>query len=69
MDGFANVKSEFIEWSEEAEELGEPRADSNGKENIPNEKSDDGVFSDVTFFPSDFGMGNVGDDGGNNSGD
>lgn len=69
MDGFADVKSEFVEWSQKTEELSEPRTNGNSEEGVPDEKSDDGVFGDVAFFPSDFGMGDVGDDGGDGGGD
>ena len=69
MDGFANVKSEFVEWSQKAEELGEPRTNGNSEEGVPDEKSDNGVFGDVAFFPGDFGMGDVGDNGGDGGGD
>lgn len=69
MDSFADMKGEFVERSQKTEELGEPGANSNGEEGVPNEKSDDGVFGDFAFFPSDFGMGNVGDNGGDGSRD
>lgn len=69
MDSFADMKGEFVERSQKTEELGEPGANSNGEEGVPNEKSDDGVFGDFAFFPGDFGMGNVGDNGGDDSRD
>lgn len=64
MDGFANVKSEFVEWSQMTKKLSEPRTNGDGEESVPDEESDDGVFGDVAFFPGDFGMRDVGDDGG-----
>ena len=69
MDGFANVKSEFIEWGQMTKKLGEPRTNGDSKESVPDKESDDGVFGDVALFPGDFGMGDVGDDGGDDGGD
>ena len=69
MDGFADVKSEFVEWSEKAEKLGEPWTNGDSEEGVPDEESDDGMFGDVAFFPGDFRMGDVGDDGGDGGGD
>ena len=67
MEGASDAESEFVEWGEEAEELGDPGADGDGEEGVPDEKSDNGVFGDLAFFPSDFGVSNVGDDGGDGS--
>ena len=69
MDGFADVKSEFVEWGQMTKKLSEPRTNGDSKEGIPDEESDDGVFGDVAFFPGDFGMRDVGDDGGDDGGD
>ena len=34
-----------------------------GEESIPDKEADNGVFGDVAFFPSDFGMSDVGNNG------
>lgn len=69
MDSFADVKGEFVERSQKTEELGEPGANSNGEESVPDEKPDNGVFGDFAFFPSDLRMSDVGDDGCDDGGD
>ena len=69
MEGTGDVESEFVEWGEEAEELGDPGADGDGEEGVPDEEADDGVLGDMAVFPSDFGVGDVGDNGGDGSRD
>lgn len=69
MDSFADVKGEFVERSQKTEELGEPGANGDSEEGVPDEKPDNGVFGDVAFFPGDFGMGDIGDNGGDGGGD
>ena len=63
----ANVESQFINRSEEAEELSESGADRKSKKQVPNEKFVDGGFGDVTFFPGDFGMHEISDNSGDKS--
>lgn len=54
MYGASNIMSEFVEWGKEAKKLSKSWCDGDGKNSIPNKESDDGVFSDGTFFPGDF---------------
>ena len=63
MEGASDAESEFVEWGEETEELGDPWADGDGEEGVPDEEANDGVFSNVAVLPGDSGMGEVGDDG------
>ena len=43
--------------------MSEAWVDNEGKKSVPNEEADNGVFGDVAFFPSDFGMSDVGNNG------
>lgn len=54
MHGTGNIISEFVKRSEEAKELGKARSDSDGKHCIPDEKSNNRISGNFTFFPSDF---------------
>ena len=45
--------------------MGEPWVDEEGKESIPDEETNNGVFGDVAFLPGDFGMSNISDNSGN----
>ena len=69
MNSIGDVVSKFVQRREETEELGEPGANSNGEESVPDEKPDNGVFGDFAFFPSDLRMSDVGDDGCDDGGD
>ena len=69
MEILANVVNEFVEWGKEAKKLGETWADRKSEKKIPDEKFVDGGFGNVTLFPSDFGVGEVGDDGSDGGGD
>ena len=68
MNSGADVVSKFVERSEKTEKLDEAWADEDGEKGVPDEESDDGMFGDVALFPGDFGVGDVGDDGGDGSG-
>lgn len=68
MDSPDNVIGQFVEWSKKAEELSEPRADSDGKEGIPDKKTNNGMFGDMALFPGDIGVSDIGDNGGDGGG-
>ena len=44
--------------------MSEAWIDEKGEESIPDKETDNGVFGDMTLFPSNFGMGDVGDNSG-----
>ena len=69
MYGVGDTVSEFVKRSKKTKQLSEARGDSNGKYGIPDKESNNGMFSNCAFFPSDFRMCNVGNDGGNSGGD
>ena len=69
VDASTDVVGEFVEGGKEAEELDESGADSDSEDGVPDEKTDDGAFGDVSLFPSDFGVGEVGNDNGDRGGD
>lgn len=68
MNGGSDAESKIIKRGEDTEKLSEGRANDNGEQSVPNEKSDDGRFGNVAFLPSDFGMSEKGNDGSNDSG-
>lgn len=49
--------------------MSEKRTDENSGGEVPDEKFVDGDFGEGAFFPSDFGMKNVGENGGSESTD
>ena len=63
------MEDKFIKWGEEAEELSEPRSNSEGNNSIPNKKSDDGMFGDTALFPGDFGVSDKSYNDGDSCGD
>ena len=69
MYGVGNTISEFVKRSKKTKQLSEARGDSDGKYGIPDKESNNGMFSNCAFFPSDFRMCKISDDGGNCSGD
>ena len=69
VDGVADVESELIKRGNEAEKLGEERAEEDAKYGVPDEKAVGGEFGDFAFLPGDFGMGKVGDNSGDDGGD
>ena len=69
MYGASDVVGEFIKRSKKTEELRESGSNSYGEHGVPDEESNNGILSDSTFFPSDFRMRNVGNDGSNGGGD
>ncbi len=69
MYGAGDTVGEFVEWSEETEELGKTWCNGDGKHCIPNKKSDDGMFGDSTFFPGNSRMSKVGNNGSDGGGD
>ena len=46
----------------------EPGADGYGKKSVPNEKSNEGAFFNRAFLPGNFRMEEIGDKGGDRSG-
>lgn len=69
MYGASDVVGEFVKRSKKTEELRESGSNSYGEHGVPDEESNNGMFGDGTFFPSDSRMCNVGNDGGNGGGD
>lgn len=69
MHGVSNIEDEFVKWREEAEKLSETRRDGDSEHGIPDKKSDDGMFGNDAFFPSDSGMCEISNNGGDGSGD
>ena len=67
MEGLADIKGKFVEWGEEAKKLSETGTDRESEEGVPDEKSNNRMLSDATFFPSDFRVSEVGDDGSDSS--
>ena len=65
----ADIVDEFVKWRDEAEEPSEERADGNGGDTIPDEEHNNTAFGDGAFFPGDFGMENIGENGGEGIGD
>lgn len=68
MDSTGNIVGKFIEGSKKTKELGEAGGDGYGDYSVPDEKFDNGVSSDVAFFPGDSRMCEVCNDGGDGSG-
>lgn len=69
MQGASDIVSEFVKGGKKTEELRESGSNSYGEHGVPDEESNNGMFGDSTFFPSDFRMRNVGNDGSNGGGD
>ena len=69
VNGGADIIDEFVERGEETEKLGTGGSDGDGKKGVPDEKTVDGCFGNVALLPSDFGMGDVGDNGSDGGGD
>ena len=69
MEGLADSKSKFVEWGEEAKKLGKAGTDRESEEGVPDEESNNRMLSDAAFFPSDFRVSEVGDNGGDSSRD
>ena len=49
--------------------MSESRGDNDGEHGVPNKELDDGGSGDVTLFPGDPGVCEVGNNGGNSGGD
>lgn len=64
-----NIKSEIVKWSDETEKLSEKWADEKGRSEVPDKEFINGGFGERAFFPSDFRMENIGENGGDESGD
>ena len=54
MYGASDVVGEFVKRSKKTEELRESGSNSYGEHGVPDEESNNGMFGDGTFFPSDF---------------
>lgn len=59
----ADIVDEFVKWCDEAKEPGEEGADGDGSDAVPDEEHNNTAFSDGAFFPGDFRMENIGEDG------
>lgn len=68
IDSLRDIESEFIEWGDKAEELGEERVDCKSGEEIPDKKFIDSGFGDRAFFPGDFRMKKISNEGAYGSG-
>ena len=64
MEIVADAVREFVNWSDKTEKPSEKRADGDGSDTIPEEKHYYATFGDGAFFPGDFGMEDVGENGG-----
>lgn len=53
MKGAGNVIGEFIKRSKKAEKLCKTRSNNYSEHSVPDEKPNDGVFSNDTLFPGD----------------
>ena len=69
MEGISDAVDEVIERGEVAKNLGEARADGDGKNNIPDKEAGNGGTGDFAFLPGDTGMGEVGDEDSNRGGE
>lgn len=67
VEGLADSKSKFVEWGEEAKKLGKAGTDRKSEEGVPDEESNNRMLSDMAFFPSDFRVSEVGDNGSDSS--
>ena len=59
MKGAGNVIGEFIKRSKKAEKLCKTRSNNYSEHSVPDEKPNDGVFSNDTLFPGDSWMGEI----------
>ncbi len=62
-----NVEGKIIKWSDKAKELSEKGANKKGGGEVPDEEFVDGSFGERAFFPSDFRVEEVGENGGGES--
>lgn len=65
----ANTVDEFVKWRDVAKKPSKKWADGDGGDAVPNEEHNNTAFSDGTFFPGNFGMKNIGENGGESVGD
>ena len=69
MERFGNAEGEVVKWCKKTKKLGEPRADSDGEDGVPDKETADSGFGDGAFLPGDFGMEDISDDGSCGGGD
>lgn len=68
MNCAGDIVDKFVKRSEETEELCETRSDGDSNHGVPDEKSNNGMFSNGAFFPSDSGVCKIGDNSSNGGG-
>ena len=68
VDSEADIVGEFVKGCDEAKEPSEPRAKNDGEEGVPKEKISDADFGGGALLPGNFGMKDVGEDGGDRGG-
>ena len=68
VDGLTDIKGEIIERSDEGKNPGEEGADENSTDGVPDKEFVDAGFAGVAFFPSDFGVENIGENSGGGGG-
>ncbi len=68
MDCARNIVGELVERSNEPEKFGEERTDDECGEKIPKEEIDDTGPGRAALFPSNAGMGKIGNEHGNGIG-
>ncbi len=64
MEISGQVVGKFVDWCNETEEPGKEGADSDGADAVPEKEHNDATPCDGAFFPSDFRMENISEDGG-----
>ena len=69
MNCTSNVIDKFVKRSKKTEELSKSWGDNNSDYGVPDEKSDNGMFSNCAFFPGDFGMRKISNNSGNGGSD
>ena len=58
-----NIKGKFVDWSNKTKEPGKKWTDGNGGETVPEKEHNDTTFGNMAFFPGDFGVKNIGENG------
>ena len=65
----ADIMNKFVKWCDETEKPGKKWADGDGGDAVPNEEHNNTAFGNGALFPGDFGMENIGENGGERVGD
>ena len=68
VNGLTDIKGEIVERSDDGKNPGEERTDEDSTNSVPDKEFNDAGFAWVAFFPSDFGVENIGENSGSSSG-